>query len=545
MIVYLSWQLFHWLPGKQQLGQAFLIPADLAALAAALLAARRCRAAARLRTFWLLMSLAIASQTIADVLLLRTDIQYSVAPFPTAADAFFLAFYVLLFFALLRVPVAPVSAQKRLRILLDGAVIVLGGGIVVWYFVLGPTAKAGGKDPLAMAVSIAYPVGDLILLAGLAAVLLRQSHPLLRSSLLLIAAGMLASIVADVVYGNGVLNDTYTGGDPIDTLYVLEFVLFALAGICQPAVEPGEQASVTPTWSQPSPRASWLPYVTAPIGFALLIGVEADRPFFPDLSLVLILTVIGGLVVARQYLSLRELASAEARLRQSEAVKDEFISIVGHELRTPLTSIRGSLGLLEGGVFGELPVEAKGMVSLAVSNTDRLVKLVNDVLDIERIDAGRMRFEPAPVPVASLVRNAMQIVQMAATEADVSLHADLVAEPTVRADADAIVQVLVNLLGNAIKFSPPWSTVTVTVTEERERARIAVSDTGRGIPRDQLDAIFERFHQVNSSDAREKGGSGLGLSIVRDIVDLHAGRVSVQSELGRGSTFSFTLPMAP
>ena len=415
MLLYLSWQLFHWLPGKQQLGQAFLIPADLAALAAAVLAARRCSRTPRLRSFWLMMSCAIASETVADLLLLRTDIKYQVAPFPTVADAFFLSFYVLLLLALLRVPVAPITAQKRLRILLDGAIIVLGGGIVIWYFVLGPTAKAGGKDALAMAVSVAYPVGDLILLAGLAAVLLRRSPPVLRTPLLLIAAGILASIVADVVYGNGVLNNTYTGGDPIDTLYVLEFVLFALAGISQPPVDSSTHVMPMAEWTEPAPRASWLPYITAPIGFGLLIGVESDRPFFPDLSLILILTIVGGLVAARQYLSLRELASAEARLRHSEAVKDEFISVVGHELRTPLTSIRGSLGLLEGGVFGELPVEAKDMVSLAVSNTDRLVKLVNDVLDIERMGAGRMELELAPVSASSLVRNAMQIVQMAAT----------------------------------------------------------------------------------------------------------------------------------
>ena len=544
LLLYLSWQLFHWLPGKQQLGQAFLIPADLAALSAALLAARRCWEFAQLRSFWLLMSLAIASETIADILLLRTDIDYRVAPFPTLADAFFLAFFVLLFLALLRVPVAPVTAQKRLRVLLDGAVVVLGGGVVVWYFVLGPTARAGGNDALAMAVSVAYPVGDLILLAGLAAVLLRRSSPLMRTPLLLIAAGVLASIVADVVYGNGVLNGTYTGGDPIDTLYLLAFVLFALAGLAQPAIDSNTRVMATAEWTEPAPRASWLPYVAAPIGFGLVIGVESSRPFFPDLSLILILTIIGGLVAVRQYLALRELASAEARLRQSESTKDEFISVVGHELRTPLTSIRGSLGLLEGGVFGELPVEAKDMVSLAVSNTDRLVKLVNDVLDIERMGAGRMELELAPVSASSLVRNAMQIVQMTATEAKVTLRADLGTQPTVLANADAIVQVLVNLLGNAVKFSSRWSTVSVVLTSENGWATFAVKDSGRGIPSDQLGAIFERFHQVNSSDAREKGGSGLGLAIARDIVNQHEGHIDVDSEVGRGSTFSFTLPLA-
>ncbi len=523
LLVYLSWQLFHWLPGKQQLGQAFLIPVDVAALGATWMAARRCAGSPELRSFWLMMSAAMAAETVADILLLRNDIVYDVSPFPTVADIFFLSFFVLLFLALLRVPVARVTVAKRLRMLLDGATIVLGGGAVVWYFVLGPTVKAGGQSPLATMVSLAYPIGDLILFAGLSAVLLRRSPPILKLPLLLIAAGVLVSITADVIYGNGVLNGTYMGGDPIDTLYLLEFMAFTLAAVAQRPVRAGEPDALAGDWEQPIPRATWLPYLTAPIGFGLLIGVVWGEPFFPVLSLILILAAIGGLVAARQYLALRELAAAEAARRESERrsraifdnagvgitvndlqgpvivdvnqtfsemvgyspeelrggdfsalthpdeldafrsltpatiegfqreirflrrdgtalwgyltlsllrdetgvprqvigvlqdittrrdaeqVKDEFISVVGHELRTPLTSIRGSLGLLEGGVFGELPEEAKSMVTLAVTNTDRLVRLINDILDIERMDAGRMELELAPVKASALVRNA-------------------------------------------------------------------------------------------------------------------------------------------
>jgi signal transduction histidine kinase len=543
LLVYLSWQFFHWLPGKQQLGQAFLIPADVAALCATLLAARRCKGSRELRSFWWVMSAAVAAETIADIFLLKYNVEYNEPPFPTIADAFFLSFYVLLFAALLRVPVAPVTRAKRLRILLDGAIVVAGGGAVVWYFVLGPTARAGGQSVLAVAVSLAYPLGDLILLAGLAAVLLRRSPPSLRVALLLVAAGMLASIVADVVYGYGVLHNTYKSGDPIDTLYVLEFLLFALAGVSAQPVAPSERVAVS-NWSEPAPRASWLPYLTAPIGFGLLIGVEWNKPFFPELSLVLILTMIGGLVAARQYLSLRELAAAERARRESEQVKDEFISVVGHELRTPLTSIRGSLGLLEGGVCGELPEEAQSMLTLAVTNTDRLVRLINDVLDIERMDAGAMELELAPVRVSELVTNAIQAVQMNATQAGLTLIADVDEDLTVSVDADRIIQVLVNLLGNAIKFSPRRGTIEVTVSSERGCARFAVKDTGRGIPADRLESIFERFRQVDSSDAREMGGSGLGLAIARDIVSHHGGQMSVESEVGAGSTFHFTLPLA-
>jgi len=661
LVVYVSWQLFHWLPGKQQLGQAFLIPADMAALCSTLLAARRCPGSPRLRSFWLWMSAAMAAEMIADIFLLKYNIQYNNPPFPTIADAFFLSFFVLLFLALLRVPVAPLTQAKRLQIMLDGAIIVLGGGAIVWYFLLGPTAKEGGQSALAMAVSLAYPVGDLILLAGLAVLLLRRSPPTLKVALLLIAAGALTSIVADVVYGYGVLHNTYKSGDPIDIFYVLAFLLFALAGISQEPVQSDDPVALPGDWSQPTPRVSWLPYITAPIGFGLLIGVESGRPFFPDLSLVLILTMIGGLVAARQYMSLRELARAERARRDSERrsraifqnagvgitvsdlkgptiidvnqtfsdmvgytpeelrggdfaalthpdeleayqsltidtldgfqreirflrrdgtalwgsltlsllrdepgvprnvigvlqdittrkeaenVKDEFISVVGHELRTPLTSIRGSLGLLEGGVFGELPQEATSMIALAVTNTDRLVRLINDMLDIERMDAGRTELELAPVKASELIANATQIVQIPATQAQVTLTTEILEDPVLYVDGDTIVQVLVNLLGNAIKFSPRWSTVTITVALKTGQALISVTDTGRGIPADRLETIFERFRQVDSSDAREKGGSGLGLAIARNIVEHHGGEMGVESQIGRGSTFHFTLPLA-
>jgi signal transduction histidine kinase len=544
LLVYLSWQFLHWLPGKQQLGQGFLLPMDLAALSASLLAARRCEGSRELRSFWLSFSAAIAAQAIADALLFLSDVLYTSPPFPSAADAFFIAFYALLFYALLRVPVAPITRTGRLRTLLDGATIVIGGGAVIWYLVLGPTAETGSGGTLATAVSLAYPIGDLVLLTGLATLLLRQSPEVLRTPLLLIACGIIASIAADLVYGYGTLHGTYMGGDPIDTLYLLEFLIFTLAALSQRAIPVGDTIAEVKEWRQPASRVNLLPYVTAPIGFGILIGVEWGKPFFPDLSLVLILTVIAGLVAARQYLALRELAVAEAELRESERLKDEFISVVGHELRTPLTSIRGSLGLLQAGLLGELPHDASEMVDLAVTNTDRLVRLINDVLDIERMDAGRMELELVPVKASELVRQAAQIVQVTATQAKVTFELEVEDGLTVSVDPDRVIQVLVNLLGNAIKFSNRWSVVTVNAHSESAHAVFAIHDTGRGIPPELQETIFERFRQVDASDARDKGGSGLGLAIARGIVEHHGGRIWLESRPGEGSTFSFTLPLA-
>jgi CheY-like chemotaxis protein len=159
------------------------------------------------------------------------------------------------------------------------------------------------------------------------------------------------------------------------------------------------------------------------------------------------------------------------------------------------------------------------------------------------MDAGHLELELAPVKASELVADAVQIVQMPATQAGVTLVADIQEDLTVSVDSDRILQVLVNLLGNAIKFSPRSSTVTTSVATEHGQALFSVTDVGRGIPADRRESIFERFRQVDSSDAREKGGSGLGLAIARNIVEHHGGAMRVQSEVGRGSTFAFTLPL--
>jgi PAS domain S-box-containing protein len=228
--------------------------------------------------------------------------------------------------------------------------------------------------------------------------------------------------------------------------------------------------------------------------------------------------------------------------REIERLKNEFVSVVGHELRTPLTSIRGSLGLLAGGVAGELPPEATQMVQLAVDNTDRLVRLVNDTLELERLDAGRMELHRRPAELADLTATALRAVAALGEAAGVSLLST-VSGIRLLADPDRVVQALVNLLGNAIKFSPRTGTVIVSAEPRGHLALISVSDEGPGIPAEKLDSIFERFTQVDSSDARVKGGTGLGLAITRAIVEHHGGRIWAESAAVGGATFRMTLPL--
>lgn len=228
--------------------------------------------------------------------------------------------------------------------------------------------------------------------------------------------------------------------------------------------------------------------------------------------------------------------------RAVERAKDEFVAIVSHELRTPLTSIRGSLGLLAGGVLSASPAKADRMLKIALENTDRLVRMVSDILNLERIESGTVDLTYRPCDAGQLVRAAAETMRPAAMLAGVALDvADHGA--MLDADPDQILQTLTNLLSNAIKFSPEGSTVWVGCELLEDTIVFQVLDEGRGIPSDQLDRVFERFAQVDSSDARDKGGTGLGLAICRSIVEQHGGRIWVESGDAEGCRFQFTLPV--
>ncbi|MBE9048647.1 PAS domain-containing protein, partial [Pleurocapsales cyanobacterium LEGE 10410] len=222
-----------------------------------------------------------------------------------------------------------------------------------------------------------------------------------------------------------------------------------------------------------------------------------------------------------------------------EQIKDEFISIVSHELRTPLTSIHGSLRLLNAGRFGSLGEPGQQLIGLAERNTDRLVRLVNDILDLQRMDSGKTTIEKQPCNAADLVTTAAETMEELARQQDIILEYTPVSIPLV-ADPDHILQTLTNLLSNAIKFSPAQSKVKIKTAERHDDILFQVSDRGRGIPANKLETIFERFQQVDASDARQKQGTGLGLAICRQIIELHQGKIWVESTPDKGSTFYFT-----
>ncbi len=263
-------------------------------------------------------------------------------------------------------------------------------------------------------------------------------------------------------------------------------------------------------------------------------GMRTAGRFPMEASLAVVRLDEGERVIA----FLRDLSG----LQEATRAKDEFVSTVSHELRTPLTSIAGSLGLVASGAAGPLPEKAARLVSIAQSNSQRLVRLINDILDLEKLESGKLSFHFAPSDLRDVAKRAVEGVSGYADQLGVQLTIEEAAPAPVTADSDRLVQVVTNLLSNAVKFSPRGGTVTVKIQPDGAQARLTVVDQGPGVPESFRDRIFSRFAQADGSDARGKSGTGLGLYIAKEIAERHGGRLWLErSAPGAGSAFCFTL----
>jgi signal transduction histidine kinase len=238
-----------------------------------------------------------------------------------------------------------------------------------------------------------------------------------------------------------------------------------------------------------------------------------------------------------------EVAAITERHRQLEAMKYSFVSAVSHELRTPLTAIHGSLEMLEDGDVGRLPPAAARVVSVASRGARRLSRLVEDIIDLERLESGTFGFHPSPHDLHALLLDTVESLAPLTERAGIDLvlhetHADVLC------DGDRVLQALVNLVGNAIKFTSPGGSIHVEAVVRGEEVEVSVRDEGRGIPAEQLGAVFDRFHQVDTEADQAKGGAGLGLTITRHIIEAQGGKIWAESEYGTGTAFHFTLPLA-
>ncbi|WP_237758970.1 MHYT domain-containing protein [Legionella birminghamensis] len=229
-------------------------------------------------------------------------------------------------------------------------------------------------------------------------------------------------------------------------------------------------------------------------------------------------------------------------LKETEKMKREFVSVVSHELRTPLTSIRGSLGLVLGGAVGTFSEKAQKLLDIANKNCERLLLLINDILDMEKIQAGKMDFKLKQTNLANLIQDAILAIKMYGEKFNVSVRLEkMFPDIIVEVDPDRLMQVMANLLSNAIKFSPTGGEVTVSMKQQGNQVRVIVTDSGSGIPLEFQSRIFQQFSQADSSSTRGKGGTGLGLSISKAIIEKMGGQINFSSQPGVGSQFYFDL----
>jgi signal transduction histidine kinase len=454
--------------------------------------------------------------------------------YPSIADGLFLCSYAILLAGLV-VLIRRGNAGRDRAGLLDAAIMASGLGVLGWVYLIQPQLVASSLSLAGQAATIAYPLVDIMLVGILARMAFAPG--VRRPAFWLLSAGLLAQLTADVLYTVTSLQGTFS----IRSSAALPFYVLGYAFVGAAALHPSMTTLSDPAGRHEERGTRWrlLPLALAaltPSAVAILesgTGRTVNVPVISSISAVLFVLVLARVAGLMEDIT---------RYHRVEKLRNEFVSLVSHELRTPLTSIRGALGLVASGRLGSIPDDGREMLDIAVRNTERLGRLLDDILDLERMDSGKLTLAKQPYSARGLAEQAAAAMRPMAEQASVRLRF-AGPEAMVLADPYRVVQALTNLLGNAIKFSPPATTVWVTTQPRRGEVLFRVKDQGRGIPADQLEAIFGRFQQVDSSDARDKGGSGLGLAICRSIIQQHGGRIWVQSTPGEGSTFSFTLPL--
>jgi signal transduction histidine kinase len=458
-------------------------------------------------------------------------------PIPSIADFFYLAGYPLYAIGILLL-LKELGGHMTRAVVLDAVIVFVAVSTVQWMFVVEPALHMATATST-LVVNELYPSMDVLLFVALVQLVL---SPVRRSA----PYRLLVLSLALVILGDEIvmLSGTYHVGGLIDLCYLSAYVVWGAAGLQHSAAGAlGSEPAITPRLTHARMAVLGASLVSVPVSLLIEHFTPGRSPHTPAAAIgtaliaVLVLFRLGGL--------LRAVEAQNLQLRRLDQLKDEFVSSVSHELRTPLTSISGYAELLGDLDADSLSDEQQSYVAVVARNTDRLLKVVNDLLFFSGMQDGRLELQVDNVDLARLAAEAVEVSFPNAEAKGLTLTNEARAPASVIGDAGRLAQMLDNLVSNAVKFTPPGGQVVVRTFADGEVATIEVSDTGIGIPATEQAQLFQRFFRTSNAIAQAIPGTGLGLYITKAIAEAHSGRIEVESGQDEGTVFRVVLPAVP
>lgn len=524
---------------------------DLASIIVPLGAAIACWVRARagspdLRLAWRLLGSAALAWAIGQATWTAMELSTGEPPTtPSWADLGYLLFIPLAVWGVTRFGRKDGFASGDLRPLLDGAIVGASFIFVAFVFGLERIVLESGASDVGLVVNLLYPFGDAMVL-GVTLLRLSRAPPAARPALGLLSAGLVLLAIADLWFLVVDAEGTYATGGVMDAFWIMGFQLIGLA-----AVRPGNLESAVPVARQ-TPALALLPLY--PFALAAVAACYAEIRDGGQLSdtlfwtaFVVVLLVFARLMVMlldNVRLAAREEAAVKA-LQGEKAVRVRMMNAITHDMLNAMSPIRLQLHMLERGQFGPLTPKQESAFTMVRRNSEQMARLASDIKEGSNVEEGRLAILPKPMDLAQTAREAVAARQAEADERGIALRVEGEGSAPVEADAGRLLQVMDNLLSNALKFTPRSGTLRVALAVEAGATVVRVSDTGRGLRADEIARLFQPYSQVHDANEVKERGTGLGLFISRGIVERHGGRIWAESAgHGQGSTFGFSLPLA-